>query len=211
MLLVALLPGCTGSSNDALFDAINAKDAEKVRRILAEGKVDLEPRLEPGSFKTPLAFAAAFGNLDIVEQILEAGADINGKVSYGDVPLTQAAIERNKDIMRYLIEEGADVNIPNAFGISPFIGFCGYDDIEFVQLGLDHGGLINQSYESIPKSIPPRHGMTALQMSVFNGYTEIARLLLASGGDPLIKDSDGKTCLDIAREQGHDGIVELLN
>jgi len=37
----------------------------------------------------PLAYAAAYGNLDIVKLILERGADINGQVAYGDVPLSR--------------------------------------------------------------------------------------------------------------------------
>lgn len=42
------------------------------------------------------------------------------------------------------------------------------------------------------------------------GRTEMAKLLLERGADRGIKDEDGKTALDKARQKGHADVVALL-
>jgi ankyrin repeat protein len=207
---LSLLPGCSAANDDALFKAIRAKDTKHVERILAEGTVVLDPPQQPYRVNKPLAYAAAYGNLDIVKAILARGADINGQVAYGDVPLIKAAEHDNREIIKHLLERGADVNRPNAFGVSPFIGFCAGDDVELVQLALQHGGKVNEAYVSQTSQNHGKKNYTALQTAVAYGKTDVVKLLLANGGDPSIKDESGKTCLDLAQEKNHTDIVGLL-
>jgi ankyrin repeat protein len=212
-MTIAILTGCSASDDDALFRSIRAKDTQQVERILAKGDVALDPARLPNRVDKPLAFAAAYGNVDIVKMILARGADINGQVAYGDVPLIKAAEHGNRDIIVYLVEQGADVNKPNDFGVSPFIGFCSAESVELVELvelGLRHGGRINESFVD---NVPPNKGeknFTALQAAVAEGRTDVVKFLLAHGGDPNIKDSSGKTCLDLARERGQEDVVRMV-
>ena len=53
-------------------------------------------------------------------------------------------------------------------------------------------------------------GYTALHGAAENGCIENAELLLASGADATIKTTSGRTAVDLARLQGHDAIVGLL-
>ena len=54
-------------------------------------------------------------------------------------------------------------------------------------------------------------GLTALHHAVLNRYTHIVRALLARDGiDTDIKDKNGKTPLQVARELGFDELVQLL-
>lgn len=158
-----------------------------------------------------LAYAAAYGNLDIVKLILSRGADINGRVAYGDVPLIKAAEHGRRDIVGYLLEQGADVNRANAFGVSPFIGFCAGEDLELVERALKCGGKINESYVQHTGQNQGEKNYTALQAAVAYGRTDVVKLLLANGGDPGIRDPSGRTCVELAREKKHTEIVELLN
>jgi len=210
LLIAVLMAGCSTPDDDALFKAIRAKDTEQVERLLTKGNVTLDPPQQPNQVNKPLAYAAAYGNLDIVKLILAQGADINGQVAYGDVPLIKAAEHRNHDIIAYLLEQGADVNRPNAFGISPFIGFCAAEDVELVQLALRHGGKVNESYVQQTRQSKGKKNYTALQAAVAYGKTDVVKLLLANGGDPNIKDQSGKTCLDLAQEKNHSEIVNML-
>jgi len=208
-----LLPGCSAANDakqDALFKAIHARDTKQVQRILAEGNVVLDPPQQPYQVNKPLAYAAAYGNLDIVKAILARGADINGQVAYGDVPLIKAAEHGNREIIKHLVEQGADVNRPNAFGVSPFIGFCGGDDLELVKLALQHGGKVNAAYVGRTSQNHGKKNYTALQAAVAYGNTDVVKLLLANGGDPSIQDQSGQTCLELAQANNHTDIIGLL-
>ena len=209
-VVAVMLIGCGKPSDEDIFKAIRAKNADEVKRILAKGNVVLDPPRQPNLVNKPLAYAAAYGNLEIVKLILEQGADINGQVAYGDVPLIKAVEHGNRDIIEFLLEQGADVNMPNAFGISPFIGFCAAEDVELVQLALKHGGKTNESYIQNTKPNQGKRNYTALQAAVAYGKTDVVKVLLANGGDPMMPDANGKTCLDIARDKGHKDIVDML-
>lgn len=210
ILVLSLHMGCNRSDNDALFDAIRAKDSKKVDSLLSKGNVILDPPQQPNQVNKPLAYAAAYGNLDIVKLLLADGADINGQVAYGDVPLIKAAEHDNGDIIQYLIRKGADVNKPNAFGISPFIGFCAGEDTELVRLALKHGGKINEAYAQYTKQNQGKENYTALQIAVARGQADVVRILLDHGGDPTIKTSAGQTCLQLAREAENEQMEAML-
>ena len=105
-VMVAMLAGCNALDDDALFEAIWPKNTKEVERILAKGNVTLDPPQQPNQVNKPLAYAAAYGNLEIVKMILARGADINGHLAYGDVPLIKAAEHGNKAIIEYLLEQG---------------------------------------------------------------------------------------------------------
>ena len=44
-----------------------------------------------------------------------------------------------------------------------------------------------------------------------NGYLAIAKRLLEGGADWTLKDNDGRTALDFARERGKSDVVALLS
>jgi len=56
-----------------------------------------------------LSNAAAQGDLELVQQLLEAGADVNNTDSWGHTPLISACWAGHKDIVQVLLERGADV------------------------------------------------------------------------------------------------------
>ncbi|CAM9599963.1 unnamed protein product, partial [Choristocarpus tenellus] len=59
---------------------------------------------------TALIIAAKKGNKDVVEALLEGGADVIGQDSAGGTALHAAAVHGHEDIIRLLLEAGADIN-----------------------------------------------------------------------------------------------------
>lgn len=204
-----LICGCQ-SSNNKLLDAIRQKDVETVRRMVA-AHINLEPACGPYEAIKHLAYASAYGNLEIVKLLVEAGADLNGRVAYGDVPLIKAAEHGNNDILEYLIEQGADVNVPNSFGITPLIGMCAEGNLKHVQLAAQHGGDVNSSFVSKTNQHTGEKNMSPLQAAAAEGQQEVVELLLSLGAKPQATDDwEGKTAVEIAESKGHKDVADLL-
>jgi uncharacterized protein len=205
--------GCQSSSrskNNSLLNAIQQKDVEAVRRMLGSD-ADLEPESGPNEVIKPLAYAAAYGNLEIVKLLVKAGADLNGHVAYGDVALIKAAEHGNDDILAYLIEQGADVNVPNAVGVTPFIGLCRKGDLKLVQLAAKHGGDVNSSFISKTSDHAGEKNFSPLQASAADGRLDVVELLLSLGANPQAEDGyKGQTAIEVAESRGHADVANLL-
>lgn len=64
--------------------------------------------------ESPLHIAAELGNLDIIECLIEAGANLDAENDYGDTPLFYGY--DNPDVVDCLIEAGADASHLNKKG-----------------------------------------------------------------------------------------------
>ena len=54
------------------------------------------------------------------------------------------------------------------------------------------------------------HGQTALMLAAYNGHDEVVKVLLGAGAEPRLRNKDGSTAEDFAREEDNDMIIELL-
>lgn len=91
-----------------LWQAAFDGDLEGVKRAAARGdSVNAQGR---GGFSALLA-AARNGHLDVVQYLVEHGADINKRDNNRDkTPLTAAAFKGHADIIEYLLQHGAEIN-----------------------------------------------------------------------------------------------------
>ncbi len=196
-------------SEENLREAIRENDLILLREILDTGSINLNPPHIDNLINKPLAYAVQFGTLDSIKIILEYDVDINGQVSYGDVPLLKALENKKFDIATYLINQGADLNIPNSFGYSPFIGMCmlGYKDL--VLLSTHKGARINESFMVTTNSNFGSFNLNSLQVAVKGGHKDIVKILLENGGDPELK-SDGVSALDLANNLEDEELLILL-
>ena len=82
---------------DELFKAVHDEDLEQVASLLKQIE-DIEGRdtLQYKSGYTPLIAAAATGNLDCLELLLNAGANVNAHTDYGLSVLAMAATNAGK-------------------------------------------------------------------------------------------------------------------
>ena len=91
---------------------------EQVRRCIDSG-LDVNSTADYGAFSPGIPFtmltiaAARSANADIISELIDAGAKVNGSGDGGEVwtPLMAAAISGRHDLIHVLVEAGADVNL----------------------------------------------------------------------------------------------------
>ncbi len=79
-----------------------------------------DPDVEGGPFGSPPIHAAVFEqNVEIVEALLNAGADTESVNQFGETALIEAVKWENIAIVTLLIEAGANLDVENRFGHTP--------------------------------------------------------------------------------------------
>jgi len=68
---------------------------------------------------TPLHMAARRGNVAVAAALLDCGADIEARDSYGDTPLRRAVNCAKPEVAAFLVSKGADVQSPGSKGLTP--------------------------------------------------------------------------------------------
>jgi len=109
--------GTVDSRFDPIHGAARNRDAKQIRELLASG-VDVDclngkaPNGDGGN--TALWFAAqgpAASGLEVVQILVEAGADINRQCEHGRTALHMASAWGHLDVVKYLLARGADETI----------------------------------------------------------------------------------------------------
>jgi beta-lactamase regulating signal transducer with metallopeptidase domain len=130
----------------------------------------------------PLMLAAQMGDLEMVELLVDAGADVNAAAGRQGSVLTYAVQSGEVELARFLLDHGADPNQTVDGQVAPLMTAVQTGEAEMVDLLLDAG--------ADPDARSPLMG-TALMAAVRMGESEIARLLIDAGADVEgVRDED---------------------
>jgi ankyrin repeat protein len=176
-----------------------------------------------------LALAAHNGRSDVVEALLQAGADANKADDNGATPLIQTA---SGPIATMLIERGADVNAVNRFGSTALLLAAEEGHGDVVEALLQAGADVNKADEngyaplSVAASAPiatmliergadvnavNRFGSTALLIAIREGRVDVVEALLQAGAHVnKAADRSGRMPLTVAADEGRWPFVTLL-
>lgn len=225
------------SSATELFNCVLEQDIVGVRRELN----DSNPQVDQGGarrlfwcYETPLEVAVTMDSDEIVELLINAGANVNVRNgNVGWTPLHRTAYRGKCDIMRMLIRRGANkeardihgetplfkawgegvellleedsnVDAVNHGGLTPLMHAVRHGEVETVKMLLAHHAAVDAK---------DNHGLTPLMHLTGNwGSSQcqpiclvIANILLEHGADVFAEALDGKTALTFAvRESYHD-------
>lgn len=122
---------------------------------------------------TELMTAAYAGDLEKVQQLLAAGAEVNATDETGWTALMKACYNSEKkhgfaDVVQALIDAGADVEAPIGYGVRPLMLAAGYGETAVVDALLKAGADVLAKNEG---------GFTALMMVKQKFYVDVINLL----------------------------------
>jgi ankyrin repeat protein len=184
-----------------------ARDESK----LPKNKADLVKRLREGynpntEFKAGvpmLHFGAMKGDVNMVELLLGAGADIEIKGTNGMTALHGAAMNGKSDIVKLLLEQGAGTEnvLDGKYREETplFLAVMG-SHVESARALLDGGANANAKNSD---------GMSLLHTSAFQGNRPITKLLLKNGADGGVV-ARGKTPYQLAQMKGHKKVTDAI-
>jgi len=125
--------------------------------------------------RTPLHSAELYGNLKVVQKLIEYEADIHAEDEDGWTPLCWLSTGRyfkDGSVLQLLLEYGADVNARTKFGRIPLHEASENGAREVVRLLLEHGADVKAK---------DNDGKTALQLAAGGGCDEVVKLLREHG------------------------------
>jgi len=151
--------------------------------------------------QTPIFPAAKTGQDRIVALLLERGADVKRRDSYGSTPLHAAAEGKNAKVVELLIAASADINAHNRRDFTPLHFAAQYDFSEMVLKLLDKGANFH---------VTNRDGDSPVHIAVRKKAVKTFQILFDKGANVTSPDNNGNTPLHLAAESGSEEIVALL-
>lgn len=143
------------------------------------------------------------GRIVELREMLKDSPDLNGTDYKQDYNAIHAATKYDQlEALQYLLKAGADPNVNGSSDTSANHLSVMFGNIECMELLIKYGANVNAADSA---------GDTLLHYAAKYGRRDIARSLLRTRGiDSSLKNKDGKTALDIAKEENKKEIERLF-
>lgn len=187
-----------------LIDVVRMHDFVAVKQFVTNNPALLKMQDSIGFTALLQAIGTQRGDFETASFLIEAGADVNARAKDGMTPLHRAAQTGAIEMMSLLISKRADVNavLHNPVGFADLdtplhvaVSYLSVSDdetrIKMIELLLKSGANVNAKNH---------FNETPLFEAAFLSGPNIVKELLAKGADPSIRNTDGKSPLDMAKE-----------
>jgi uncharacterized protein len=187
----------------------------------------------PGDSETPLMTAASYGDAEVAQVLIDAGANIEARASTdaGGVPggtaLMHAAVFGMTEVLDLLVRAGAQPHgIESAAAVGDVTGWLTPDTplqarIRALTFAADHQRLpvIDPLIDAQTPvdAVDELFGRQALRLAAQNGRPRSVRRLLDHAANPNLRDEHGHTALDLCQpgrryldNPGHDEVDAIL-
>ncbi|KAK4452241.1 ankyrin repeat-containing domain protein [Podospora aff. communis PSN243] len=186
------------------LDVAARRGLQGVVQVLINAGADRDNRGGPryNDSEPALHQAVSYGHLDAACVLVNAGADINKRLSndggeasgadaLGPSPLQLACqLEHGIELVRFLLDHGADVSVTDSSQRTLLheLVLHNHHNIELAILLIEKGVDFNAK---------DKDGNTALHLAALKQYIELVELLLERGADATATNHKGKTAIDL--------------
>ncbi|GLD63224.1 tankyrase-2-like protein [Lates japonicus] len=210
-----------GEASRELFEACRSGDLERVRKLVTAENVN--SRDTAGRKSTPLHFAAGFGRKDVVDFLLQNGANVHARDDGGLISLHNACSFGHAEVVSLLLHHGADANARDNWNYTPLheAAIKGKIDVCIGEYRKDEllESARSGNEEKLMALLTPLNvnchasdGRKSTPLHLAAGYNRVktVQLLLQHGADVHAKDKGDLVPLHNACSYGHYEVTELL-
>ena len=195
-----------------------------VCKFLREKVSDILPARE-----SLLYCGARWGEVELCQEMINMGADMNKINRDGNTPVLIAAKFENDEVCQLLAKSGADLNIADKTNLTPLYYICEEGNHHLAQFFIQHGadpnsvGCLQISLEMYHKKIfnllikskanvnnPNKSSKTPLMNAAKTSSLEAVEQLLTNSADPNLVDEDGLPALGYGLKSGNKEIIKKL-
>jgi ankyrin repeat protein len=191
-----------------LIAAVKSKNGGIIDVLLKAGCNVNQCAEEAGNTKgyTALHFASRAGDIDMINQLLKAKADIHRRSADGWTPLHCSVFSGHVRASELLVEKGADVNAANEHGMTPLV-ICASKGLNgLLRILLAKGGKTDAI--DVNGDTLMHHVFHYQMQKLFEGDYEVPEVqydigvtLAIAGADIDAKNRDGKTGLEYVDDE----------
>ncbi len=229
---------CMSSEGLPIFHAAAAEGHLDFLAAIVKADRELLSQVD-ASERTPAFYAAANGNAEALDILLQAGCDVTQPDENGDRPLHAAATGGNEKCVRTLLSVGgllfADPQPINRMGMTPAHMASSVEVLESLfECGaemdvIDNNGRTPLFYAAATDKVevgnflcevmhsqgaelghPNRRGDTPLHAAACNGATSSVLLLLQYGTPPDVRNCKGLRPIDLAARRWKTAVEKIL-
>lgn len=147
--------------------------------------------------------AALNGNPAAIAAALEKGIPVDQTDDYGNSLLMLASFDGHTEIAEMLLKNGADIAFRNPEGRTALMFASTGPYPATVRLLLKHGAEVN--------AVDSAEHFTPVMFAAAEGLSPVVDILIEAGADLTLKDIDGDTAANFARQRGFTALADRLD
>jgi ankyrin repeat protein len=153
--------------------------------------------------KSAIGVAAEFEHLEVIQKLIENGANVDLRESTSDwTALMVASCYGRERLVKVLIRHGANIEAQKThWQRTPIIIASTQGRTSVVKILIDSG---------VNMETTDRDGRTSLMYASDNGYESVVKLLIEAGANINAQSNNGMTSLMHAFKYNHESVVKLL-
>jgi uncharacterized protein len=177
VFLVALLatPAAaqtTAKRDTRLVEALKAGDTAAALTLLQK-RIDVNIPEPDGT--TALHWAVRLDDLNLVNRLIRAGANVKASNRYGVTPIQLACTNGSASAVGRLLEAGESANATGPYGETALMVCARTGKPEAAKVLIDHGASVD--------AVESWRGQTALMWATAQGHPEMIKVLIEAGAD----------------------------